>query len=163
MQGFFDEENCGKKAFSCTEQTGFCGSFCTHIPCRIRIEFREMGSCCAGQKRNDFIRGRCARVRKCAAAGARIYLSRGAQPLCGCGRSGRVSAGQFGVFSIECRLSVRRDNGVFAAERGVRSKRGEPSLRRGFAAGVPRLFCAECGLHRGGAAVRRQYRGKSAR
>ena len=140
MQGFFDEENCGKKAFSWTERAVCCGSFCTHIASEIRIEFREMGSCCAGQKRNDFIRGRCARVRKCAAAGARICLSRGAQPLCRRGRSGRVSAGQFGVFSVECRLPVRRDDGVFAAERSVRSKRGEPSLRCGFAAGVPRLL-----------------------
>lgn len=64
MQGFFNEENCGKEAFSCTEQAVCCGSFCTHIPSEIRIEFREMGSCCAGQKRNDFIRGRCARVQE---------------------------------------------------------------------------------------------------
>ena len=58
--GIFDEKT-AEKAFSRTERAVCCGSFCTHIPCRICIEFREMGSCCAGQKRNDFIRGRCAR------------------------------------------------------------------------------------------------------
>ena len=128
---FFDEENCRKRSILAYRTGSLLRELlCTHIPCRIRIEFREMGSCCAGQKRNDFIRGRCARVRKCAAAGARICLSRSAQPLCRRGRSGRVPAGQFGVFSVECRLPVRRDDGVFAAERGVRSKRRAPSLRR---------------------------------
>ena len=43
-------KNCGKK-HSRDVNGSLLRSFCTHIRPRIRIEFREMGSCCAGQKK----------------------------------------------------------------------------------------------------------------
>ena len=82
-----------------------------------------MGSCCAGQKGTILY---AAGVLACGNVLLqvlgfvyRVVLSR----FAGAERSGRVPAGQFGVFSVECRLPVRRDDGVFAAERSVRSKR----------------------------------------